>query len=84
MSCFSTVHIAGRLAGNTILINTKVLRKIQSIVHLLVDAIAGNCIGVRNEDLGDMGLHGQCLAERFHRDSGFGDLVSVESEHSAR
>ena len=58
------------------------LRKIQSIVHFLVDAIARNCIRIGDKDLGNERFHSQGLAEFFHRDLGFVNFIAVQGEHA--
>jgi hypothetical protein len=57
------------------------LRQIESILHLFVHLVSGDCIGIRDEDLGDERFHSQGLAEFFSRDLGFVEFVAVQSEH---
>ena len=61
--------------------DSKVLGEVQAVVDFLVDLVARHGVGIGDEDGGDMRLHSQCLAELIRGDSGFGDFISIESEH---
>jgi hypothetical protein len=74
-------NIAGGGRGRTVVVNPVMFGKIQGILHFLVDLVARHGIGIGDEDGGDMRLHSQCLAEGLRGDSGFGDFISIESEH---